>query len=79
MKPLIAFLIVTLAILHHDFWWWEDSTPVFGFLPIGLAWHAGISIAAGILWWLATRYAWPAGLEETGLEEQSSADEEAVR
>ena len=74
MKLLLAFLIVLLMILHHDFWWWEDSTPVFGFLPRGLAWHVMISISAGVVWWLATRYAWP-----TRLEEQSSSDEEVVR
>jgi hypothetical protein len=32
---------------------------VFGFMPITLLYHMGISIGATITWFLATRYAWP--------------------
>lgn len=64
MKRTVFVLIVLLAVLHQDFWWWNDVEPlVFGFLPVGLAYHAGISIAAAFLWWLAVRYCWPAHLE----------------
>jgi hypothetical protein len=55
---------VVLVVLHHDGWWWDDRRLVFGFLPIGLAYHAAYSLAAGILWALASRYAWPSHLEE---------------
>ena len=65
MKVLIFGSIVLLAILHQDFWWWDDSsTLVFGFIPVGLAFHAGISLSAGILWALAVRFCWPSGVDE---------------
>jgi len=50
--------------LHQDFWWWEDSELVFGFMPIGLAYHAGFSVACALFWSLAIRYAWPHDLEK---------------
>ena len=40
-------VFVALLILHHDWWFWTDGRLVFGFLPIGLAYHMLISIAAG--------------------------------
>ena len=55
----IAALVLLLLILRQDNWFWTDGTLVFGFMPIGLAWHAGISIAASATWFLATRIAWP--------------------
>lgn len=55
--------IVLLAILHHDFWWWGDRTLLLGFLPIGLAWQVGISIGAGLGWFLVVRWAWPEHVE----------------
>lgn len=77
MKALVTMLIVVLAILHQDFWWWNTADPmIFGFLPIGLAYHAAISLAAGILWALAVRFCWPEGLDDED-EEQSPAAGEA--
>ncbi len=60
MKGLIYGLIVLLAIFHQDWWWWEDSeTLVLGFIPISLAYHAGVSIAAACLWAAAVKFCWP--------------------
>lgn len=60
MKRLVQLLIVALLILHQDFWWWDDIEPlVLGFVPIGLAYHIGVSIAAAMLWALAVHYCWP--------------------
>jgi hypothetical protein len=78
MKCLIYFLIVALAVLHHDFWWWDDSeTLVFGIFPIALAYHAGISVTAGILWALAVRYCWPEGVDDVEEEAGTMAGGEA--
>lgn len=60
MKLVVWILLLLLIILHQDFWFWTDDTLVAGFLPIGLAYHVGLSLAASVVWWLATRYAWPA-------------------
>ena len=56
---IIAGLVLLLLVLHQDNWFWTDDTLVFGFMPIGLFWHACISIAASATWWLATKIAWP--------------------
>ena len=62
-KIIIWSLFVVLFFMHQDFWWWNDSELVFGFMPMGLAYHAGFSIACSILGWLAIRFAWPDDLE----------------
>lgn len=60
MKKFIYGLILLLGVLHQDFWNWHTHKPMlFGFIPVGLAWHAGISIAAGVVAWLAVRHCWP--------------------
>ncbi len=64
MKYVVVVLIVALAVLHQDFWWWDDRSVLFGFLPIGLAWHAGISLAAGLVGLLAVTCCWPQSLED---------------
>ena len=63
-----AFLIVAiiaLYVLHQDFWFWRTARPLaFGFLPVGLTYHAVYSAAAALLMWLLVKYAWPSHLEE---------------
>ncbi len=73
MKYVIWFAIALLLILHQDFWLWNDGSLVLGFLPVGLAFHMGISVAAALLWWLATKFCWPAADEQALLA--ASADE----
>ncbi|MEO5895143.1 MAG: hypothetical protein ABIS06_05540 [Vicinamibacterales bacterium] len=63
LVPLLA--LVGLYLLHQDFWFWRTARPlVFGFLPIGLAWHAAYCIAIAMLMWWLTRVAWPSHLDE---------------
>lgn len=59
MRPIVCILIAALIVLHQDNWLWDDARLIFGFLPIGLAYHAALSIGAGVTWYLATRYCWP--------------------
>ena len=40
MKGWVWIAVLVLALLHQDFWLWDDATLVAGFLPIGLAYHA---------------------------------------
>lgn len=56
---IIVALVLLLLILHQDNWFWTDGRLVFGFMPIGLLWHAGLSIAASLTWFVTTRIAWP--------------------
>ena len=50
MKKLWIWCVVALLlILHQDNWFWTDGTLIFGFLPVGLLYHAGISLAAAAL------------------------------
>jgi hypothetical protein len=62
-KAAVYWALVALALLHQDFWFWDDATLVFGFLPVGLAYHALYSVLAGCLWYLALTYAWPSDVE----------------
>ena len=62
-KRLVWGLVILAAILHYDFWYWGDSTLLLGFLPIGLAYQAGISLLAAIAWVLVIRHAWPEDVE----------------
>lgn len=64
MKLLIWLLVAILLIAHQDFWYWNDSKLVFGFLPIGLFYHACLSVAAGVFWLFVCTFAWPKGLDE---------------
>jgi len=66
MKPSVLISIiafVVLFILHHDFWNWDNTTLVLGFMPAGLAYHVGYSLTAGLFWFLVTRFAWPHAIE----------------
>lgn len=64
MKILIWLLVAVLLVAHQDFWYWNDGTLVFGFIPIGLFYHACLSLAAGAFWFFVCNFAWPKNLEE---------------
>ena len=63
MKCVVYSLVVILAVLHQDFWNWDNATLVFGFLPVGLAYHVLFSILAAIVWAMAVKFAWPTRIE----------------
>ena len=63
MSKLVWLLVLVLLVLHQDNWYWEDGTLVLGFVPIGLFYHACISISAAVVWFMATKFCWPANLE----------------
>ncbi|MCP4170621.1 MAG: DUF3311 domain-containing protein [Fuerstiella sp.] len=65
MKNVVWGLVVLLVILHQDNWLWEDATLIDGFLPVTLLFHGGLSIAAAVTWFLATKFAWPADVVES--------------
>jgi hypothetical protein len=61
--------ILVVGLLHFDFWLWDSTSVVFGFLPTGLAYQMGISVAAAIGWALVVRLDWPEGIEEWAAHE----------
>ena len=59
-RLLLTLAIFALYLLHQDFWFWRTARPlVFGFLPVGLAWHGAYCVAVALLMWWLTRAAWP--------------------
>jgi uncharacterized membrane protein len=63
-RILLVVVVVALYVLHQDFWFWRTPHPlVLGFIPIGLFYHAGFSVAASVVMWLLVKYAWPSHLE----------------
>ena len=79
MKPgkalLLTLLVLAVYILHQDSWNWKTAHPlVFGFLPIGLAYHAGYSIIASVTMAILVKFAWPRHLEEVGPKNPEAAD-----
>ena len=69
MKWILVVLIAAVYLLHQDFWNWTDKSLVFGFLPKGLAYHAGYSFLAAAMMWILVKAAWPEQLERSVPEE----------
>jgi hypothetical protein len=64
-RALLVLAVVALYVLHQDVWFWRTARPlVFGFVPVGLFYHACFSVAASLLMWLLVTHAWPAHLED---------------
>ena len=78
MKYLVWSFVVLLIFLHQGFWQlgvrWNDAPLVLGFLPLSLAYHAGISLAAAGVWMLALLFCWPDDLE---VSEGNDGDDDA--
>ena len=63
-RILLVAATALLYVLHQDIWNWRTPHPiVFGFVPIGLFYHACFAVAASLLMWLLVTFAWPAHLE----------------
>jgi hypothetical protein len=72
---LLALVVAGVYALHQDVWNWRKLEPlVFGFLPAGLAYHAGYSLLAAATLWLLVRLAWPQHLEQTEDQPASKPD-----
>ena len=61
---IFVLVFVALAVLHQDVWNWDNANLVFGFMPVGLAYHAAYSLVAAIFWAVVMKFAWPHKLEE---------------
>jgi Protein of unknown function (DUF3311) len=64
-RALLVIGVIALYILHQDVWFWRAARPlVFGFIPIGLFYHACFTVAASFVFWMLVKHAWPAHLEQ---------------
>ena len=64
-RALLAIIVIALYVLHQDVWFWRAARPlVFGFLPVGLFYHASFTLAVSLLLWAIVKHAWPAHLED---------------
>ena len=69
----LSAAIGVLYALHQDVWFWRTARPLlFGFLPVGLAYHGAYCVAAALLMWTLTRVAWPHHLEDAAAVEEES-------
>jgi Protein of unknown function (DUF3311) len=64
-RILLVLVVFAVYLAHQDFWNWTRVEPLlFGFLPVGLWYHAAYSLLASALMWLLVKFAWPKSLEE---------------
>jgi hypothetical protein len=73
MKYTVWMLVFALLVLHQDYWQWDNATLDLGFLPRAVSYHIIISLAAAMLWLLATIVAWP--LEADDVDDQTKRGE----
>ena len=79
-RTLLVIAVVVVYALHQDFWFWRTARPlVFGFVPIGLFYHALFAVLASLLLWLLVKHAWPSHLEREIESSTSARDEEEAR
>lgn len=64
MRVVLAVAAV-LYVLHQDIWFWRTPDPlVFGFLPIGMFYHAAYTASIAVVLAVLARSYWPAHLED---------------
>ncbi len=62
----LSVLILAFYVLHQDFWNWRTAQPLaFGFLPVGLWYHALYTLGCSVLLWFLLQVAWPSHLEQS--------------
>jgi hypothetical protein len=63
--PGLVLAALALYVLHQDVWLFRTARPLlFGFLPIGLTYHAVYCLACALFMWLLVAQAWPRHLED---------------
>jgi len=64
-RALLVIIVAALYVLHQDFWFWRAANPlVFGFIPVGLFYHACYTVVVAIVLWMLVSQAWPSELED---------------
>jgi len=74
---LLGLGVVTLYALHQDIWFWDVAQPlVFGFLPVGLFYHAIYSVVIALFMVVLVKVAWPVELEREVERESHDSGED---
>lgn len=75
---MLIIIVGAVYIAHQDFWFWRSAHPlVFGFLPVGLFYHACYTLLTALVMLLLVKQAWPSELEAA--EEERRGEEETRR
>ena len=62
---LVLVACLLFLALQQDVWFWEDdATWFFGFLPVGIAFHAVYTLGLALFWYGVVTVAWPSGLDD---------------
>jgi len=69
MNVVAVVVVAVFYALHQDVWFWREARPlVFGFLPIGLFYHAAYTVGCALLLWLLVKITWPGHLDSSSNE-----------
>ena len=69
MNVAAVIVVAVFYALHQDVWFWREARPfVFGFLPIGLFYHAAYTAGCALLLWLLVKTTWPDHLDPSSDE-----------
>lgn len=74
----VLIILILLIVLHQDVWFWDDDTTlIFGFLPIGLAFHIAYTIVVSMFWWAVVSFVSDrdGGIPETEKVNQKKIDQ----
>ena len=64
MRFIFTVIVLVVYLLHQDVWFWRTARPLFfGFLPIGLFYHAAFCLLCSVVMVLLVRFAWPLHLD----------------
>jgi hypothetical protein len=56
----VWLLIITLIVLHHDFWQWDRIEPIlWGWAPVALWYHVVYTLLCVAALYLLGRWIWP--------------------
>ncbi len=63
MAFVVWILLAGLTVAHQVDWGFPAEPLFGGVVPPGLMFHAGISVAASLIWLLAVTFCWPTDAE----------------
>jgi len=65
VRFILASVVIAVYFLHQDVWFWRTARPlIFGFLPIGLFYHAAFCLLCSAVMMLLVKFAWPLNLDK---------------